>query len=49
MNRVECGRGGGMTIDDDEGRLNELLDGNLSADDLDNNTMLTKLAERIYV
>lgn len=37
-----------MTIGDDEGRLKELLDGNLSADDLENDPMLTKLAERIY-
>jgi len=48
MNRVESGRGGGVTIGDDEGRLKELLDGNLSADDLENDPMLTKLAERIY-
>ena len=48
MNRVESGRGGGMTIGDDEGRLRELLDGNLSAEDLENDPMLTKLAERIY-
>ncbi len=37
-----------MAMGDDEGRLKELLDGNLSAEDLESDPMLTKLAERIY-
>jgi hypothetical protein len=33
---------------DDDGRLKQLLDGNLSPEELENDPMLTKLAERIY-